>query len=64
MKRREMLRKGISDLVQVLPLAIAATGCFGRLLNLGAGLNRPRDVVSFPRENREADAEMLKKEEV
>ncbi|MHB8069329.1 MAG: hypothetical protein ACYDIC_15665 [Desulfobaccales bacterium] len=64
MKRREMLRQGLSELAQVLPWALAATGSFGRLFGAGAGRSRPRDVASFPRGHRETEAPALKKEEV
>jgi hypothetical protein len=65
-KRREMLRKGVRDLAQILPLALAATGGLSRLLYPGAGCSRPREVASFPAGKREADgqAKALNKEEV
>jgi len=65
-KRREMLRKSMGDLAQILPLALAATGGLGRLLSSKAGLSRPREVASFPTGNREAEgkAKGLKQEEV
>lgn len=66
MNRREMLRKGIGDLAQVLPFTLEAAGSLGRLLTLGAGLHRPRAASSFPTGNREGDGtpKVLKKEEV
>lgn len=65
-QRRDLLRAGFKNLAQILPVSLAATGGLGRLLNLGAGLSRPREVASFPTGNREADgnAQVLKKEEV
>jgi hypothetical protein len=65
-KRREMLRKSMGDLAQILPLALAATGSLGRLLSLKAGLTRPREAASFPTGNREGagKAQVITTEEV
>lgn len=63
MRRREMLRQGLGGLTQVLPWALASTVSLGRLFGIGAGRNRPREVASFPRGKREAEA-TLRKEEV
>lgn len=51
MKRRDLLRASFSKAAQVLPLALAATGSLGKLLQMGAGLAPPPEAASFPRAN-------------
>ncbi|MDD2902169.1 MAG: hypothetical protein PHU44_07010 [Syntrophales bacterium] len=48
LKRREMLRLGLTKAARILPLALAATGSLGRLMQVGAGLIHPQKVASFP----------------
>lgn len=65
MKRREMLRLGLTKAAQVMPLALAAIGSLGGLTQVGAGLLQPQEVASFPAGNhKKADqSEDLFKEE-
>ncbi len=43
MKPREMLRKGIADLPQVLPWALGPPGSLAGVLSLKTGLDGPRE---------------------
>ena len=65
MKRREMLRAGFSKAAKALPLALAAAGSLGGLLQMGAALAPAPEAASFPTGNQGTNHsdDLIKEEE-